>query len=72
MRESISISLPTNLKKELDRLMKDEGMSRSDVVRASLKEYLFHRRFRELRAKVTAKAHERGIFTDEDVFRQIS
>lgn len=72
MRESISISLSADLKDELDRLTKEEGVSRSDVVRDSLKEYLFQRRFRALRAKVMVKARARGIFTDEDVFRQIS
>ena len=72
MRESISISLPPGLKKELDRITKDEGMNRSDVVLESLKEYLFQRRFRALRAKAMVQARARGIFTDEDVFRRIS
>ncbi len=57
---------------ELDRVTKQEGVTRSDLIRESLKRYLFERRFRELRAIGVAKAQERGIFTDEDVFDLIS
>jgi metal-responsive CopG/Arc/MetJ family transcriptional regulator len=72
MRESISISLPRELKAELDRLTHDEGISRSDVVREALRAYLFTRRFRELRREMIPYAEAQGVFTDEDVFREVS
>jgi len=72
MRESISISLSEDLKFELDRLTEDEGVSRSDVVREAIRGYLFVRRFRSLRGELMPYAEARGIYTDEDVFREIS
>jgi metal-responsive CopG/Arc/MetJ family transcriptional regulator len=72
MRESISISLPEDIKAELDRFSEERGTSRSDTVRAALQEYLFIRRFRELRAQMVPLAEAQGIFTDEDVFRIVS
>ena len=72
MRVTITISLPEDIKAELDKVVRDDGISRSDVVRESLRDYLFARRFRQLRAKMLAKAQARGIDTDEDVFKRIS
>jgi metal-responsive CopG/Arc/MetJ family transcriptional regulator len=72
MRESISISLPEELKDELDRVTKSEGISRSDLVREAVREYLFARRFRALRQELMPYAEAQGIYTDEDVFRAIS
>jgi metal-responsive CopG/Arc/MetJ family transcriptional regulator len=72
MRESISISLPQDLKDELDRFTRTEGVSRSDLVREALREYLFTRKFRALRRQLMPYAEAQGIFTDEDVFREIS
>ena len=72
MRESISISLPEDLKTELDRATEAEGISRSDLVREALREYLFIRRFRRLRQELMPYAEAQGIYTDEDVFRIVS
>ncbi len=72
MRESISISLPEELKAELDQLTVDEGVTRSDVVREALRTYLFTRRFRDLRREMIPYAEAQGIYTDEDVFREVS
>ena len=66
MRETVTISLPKNVRRELDRVAKQEGVSRSDVLRQSLEEFLFARRFRALRARMMAAAqaqrhlHRRG------------
>ena len=72
MRESISISLPEEIKAELDRVTSAEGISRSDLVREALREYLFSRRLRAFRRELMPYAEAQGIFTDEDVFREIS
>ena len=69
MRESISISLPEDHKAELDEAVRAEGVSRSDVVREAVREYLFIRRFRALRQELIPYAEAAGVFTDEDVFR---
>ena len=71
MRESIAISLPEDLKAELDEAVSVEGVSRSDVVREAVREYLFIRRFRALRQELIPYAEAAGVFTDEDVFRAV-
>lgn len=72
MRETITISIPEDLKKELDAVTKREGLTRSDLVRESLRAFLTLRRFRQLRMKLTAKAKAQGIYTDQDVFDRVS
>ena len=72
MRETITISVPDDLKAELDRIAREEGLSRSDVVRESLRDYLFVRNFRRLRLRLMAKALAQGVVTDDDVFDRVS
>jgi metal-responsive CopG/Arc/MetJ family transcriptional regulator len=72
MRETVTISLPQAVRRELDKIAKQEGISRSDVLRQSLEDFLFARRFRQLRQRMMAAAQAQGIFTDEDVFNRVS
>ena len=72
MRETVTISLPQAVRRELDRVAKQEGISRSDVLRQSLEDFLFVRRFRQLRQRMMAAAQAQGVFTDEDVFNRVS
>jgi metal-responsive CopG/Arc/MetJ family transcriptional regulator len=72
MRETVTISLPQAVRRELDRVAKEEGVSRSDVLRQSLEDFLVVRRFRQLRQRMMAAAQAQGIFTDEDVFNRVS
>ena len=72
MRETVSISLPEDIKKALDTAVSEEGVSRSDLVRQALSDYLFVRRFRRLRQDLMPHAQDQGIHTDDDVFARIS
>jgi metal-responsive CopG/Arc/MetJ family transcriptional regulator len=72
MRETVTISLPRAVRREIDRIAKEEGVSRSDVLRQSLDDFLFVRRFRQLRQRMMAAAQAQGIYTDEDVFTRVS
>jgi metal-responsive CopG/Arc/MetJ family transcriptional regulator len=72
MRETVTISLPQAVRRELDKVAKEEGVSRSDVLRQSLEDFLFVRRFRQLWQRMMAAAQAQGIFTDEDVFNRVS
>ena len=72
MRETVTISLPRAVRRELDKVAKEEGISRSDVLRQSLEDFLFVRRFRQLRQRMMAAAQAHGVFTDEDVFTRVS
>ncbi len=72
MRSTITISVPEQMRSELDKLSQADGVSRSDLVRESLRDYLFVRRFRSLRKSMLSKASRNGIHTDQDVFDQVS
>jgi len=72
MKDSISISLPEVLKRKLDKLTKQDQVNRSDVVREALREYFARREFQRLRSSLVREAEKRGLYTDEDIFRQVS
>jgi metal-responsive CopG/Arc/MetJ family transcriptional regulator len=72
MRESISISLPEEMKEALDQLSETEGVTRSDMVREALHEYIYVRRLRKLRSRLMPYGEAQGVYTDEDVFREVS
>ncbi len=72
MRSTITVSVPEELKAELDRVSESEGVSRSDIVRESIRDYLFVRQFRALRKSMVADASRRRVFTDQDVFDSVS
>lgn len=72
MRNTITISIPKEVKRQLDEVIREEGVSRSDVIRESLRDYLWAKRFRSLRRKLMKKAQTRGIYTDQDVFDRVS
>jgi metal-responsive CopG/Arc/MetJ family transcriptional regulator len=72
MRSTITISLPSSVRKEIDRVSTREGLTRSEIVRESVRDYLFIRHFRSLRKTMLAKAVRQKIYTDQDVFDEIS
>ncbi len=72
MRDTITISIPKQLRKDLDAFTQEEGISRSEVVRESLRNYLVIRRFRDIQRKLTPFARKQGVYTDEDVFKIVS
>jgi metal-responsive CopG/Arc/MetJ family transcriptional regulator len=72
MRQTVAISLPEELTAELDNAAREEGTSRSELVRDALRRFLAVRRFRAVRDSVTAHAEAAGFITDEDVFKALS
>lgn len=72
MRSTLTISIPEKVRVQLDRVSKTEGVSRSDIVRESIRDYLFIRQFRALRKNMVSKASQQGIHTDQDVFDRVS
>lgn len=72
MRQTITISLTEEIRQELDKVARQEGVSRSDLIRESLRDYLFVRNFRRLRGRLKAKAQMKGVYTDQDVFDRVS
>lgn len=72
MRQSRTISLPQGLSREIEKLTADEGITRSDVVRMAVSDYLYFRKFKKIRDRMMLKAQSKGVFTDEDVFSRVS
>ena len=72
MRRAVTVSLPEPLAEELDAVSREEGTTRSEVVRDALRRYFTLREYRALRAELTIEAESKGIVTDEDVFDRVS
>lgn len=72
MKDNVTVSLPEKISSDLNRIAKEEGLSKSQIVRNALQDYIFIKKFRALRSKMIAKAQAQGVFTDEDVFEKIS
>ena len=72
MSDTMTVSLPRAISKELDALVKRTGKTRSEVVRDAVRRQLNLERFRALRERLVPKAQAHGIYTDEDVFKLVS
>jgi len=72
MAESISVSLPEDVQQELEKITREEGVPKGELIEKALKQHLFLRRLRLLRERMAAKAQSQGISTDQDVFDRIS
>lgn len=70
MRETITISIPGEIKRQLDKITAQEGTTRSSIIRESLRDYLFIRQFRSLRKRMMARAPR--AYTDQDIFNRVS
>ena len=72
MQEKITLTLPRNIRSALDVVLAEEGKSANDLISQAIAEYLFFRELHLLQERLTAKAQQRGIFSEEDVFEQVS
>jgi metal-responsive CopG/Arc/MetJ family transcriptional regulator len=72
MSDTVTVSLPRAICKELDALVKRTGKTRNEVVRDAVRRQLSLERFRTLRERLVPKAQARGLYTDEDVFKLVS
>jgi metal-responsive CopG/Arc/MetJ family transcriptional regulator len=69
---TISVTLPSKMKAQLDRWAKKEQQKKSEIIRDALRRYFAQREFRELRERMIPRAQKMGIYTDEDVFKLVS
>ena len=68
----VTIRLDTKLQRELDRLCRQLGRSRSEVLRDALRRQIALLRFERTQRALLPLAEAQGILTDEDVFRIVS
>jgi predicted transcriptional regulator len=69
---TLTIRLDEKLARELDRLAKRAGRSKSELAREALRRQLALQRFRAMRGRLMPYAEAAGWLTDEDVFRDVS
>lgn len=69
---ALTIRLDPQLERQLARVAKRTGRSRSEVVREAVRRQLALAQFEDLRRRIMPLAEARGYLTDEDVFRDIS
>ena len=72
MRTVISVSLPEEMASKLNKFAKESGMAKSEIIKESLRAYLWEERFKRLKKNLVRKAKRAGIVTDEDVFKAVS
>ena len=68
---TLTVSLPEELKRELDEVAKQEGATPSDIVLRSISKYVLLRRYDAVTARLTAEAKSKGICTEEDVWKRL-
>ena len=69
---AVTIRLDPELEELLDKICRETGRSRSEVVRDALRRQLTLQLFEDARRNVIPFAEAQGIFTDEDVFKIVS
>ncbi|HAW60465.1 MAG TPA: CopG family transcriptional regulator [Actinobacteria bacterium] len=68
--KTLGFSVPPNLKKEVERIAKQEGMTKSELFREMLRAYKqikAEQEFFSLQRRVSQRAREKGVFTEEDI-----
>jgi predicted transcriptional regulator len=69
---TVTIRLDAKLERELNRLSRQLGRSRSELVRDALRRQLALAHFEQARRALLPLAEARGYLTDEDVFTDVS
>ena len=69
---TVTVRLDAKVQKELDRLSRQLGRSRSDIVRDAILRQVALLRFDGSRRALLPLAEAQDILTDEDVFRIVS
>jgi predicted transcriptional regulator len=69
---ALTIRLDPELERQVARVAKRTGRSRSEVVRDAVRRQLALAQFQDLRRRIMPFAEARGYLTDEDVFKDVS
>ncbi len=69
---AVTVRLEPELERQLDRVSRELGRTRSEIVRDALRRQLAVLRFEKVRRQLMPFAEARGYLTDEDVSRDVS
>lgn len=68
---TISFSVDTALKEDLDKVAAEEGRSKSDLFREMYNNFMFKRALRQVQEQGVRVATRLGLQTDDDVYRYL-
>ncbi|MCK4278928.1 MAG: CopG family transcriptional regulator [Desulfurellaceae bacterium] len=68
----VTVRLPDDLEKSLEKAAKRTRKSKSEIIKESLSLYLWEKDFEEMKNSLKPYAKKQGIVTEEDVFKEIS
>lgn len=68
----MTVWLNRSLERELNRVSRELGRNRDEIVREALRRHLTLLRFERARRRLMPFAEARGYLTDNDVFRDVS
>lgn len=63
--KTISLSVPPEMAEEIKELMKEEGRTRSELIREALRHYVEEKEWRKIYRYGEMKASEKGITEDQ-------
>jgi predicted transcriptional regulator len=66
---TITLRVPDEMDKALERQSKAAGVSKSDLAREALRRFLAVSEFQRVRARLVRRAQALGVHTDDDVFQ---
>lgn len=69
---TLTIRIDAVTERQLRRMVKLSGRTRSDIARDALKRQMAVLQFEDARRRVMPFAEARGLLTDEDIFKAIS
>ena len=69
---TVTIRLDAKIQRDLDRLSRQLGRSRSELVRDAVRRQVALLQFERSRRTLLPLAEAQGVLTDEDVFRVVS
>lgn len=72
MRSTLTVSLPGQTKRLIEKAADESGLTTSEYVRQAVFHKLWQDATAESRGVAIPRARAKGVFTDEDVFRLIS
>lgn len=72
MKQTLTVRIPDQMRKQLERISAAESKPISDLLREAVQRYIRLYTFRTLRKATLPFAEAQGLLTDEDVFRAIS
>jgi len=73
MRTVTSISIPRKFNRKISQLSRAKGLTRSEMIREAIRQYVVREEFDALRRKALLAAQRRGgPYTDEEIFKAVS